>query len=124
MYLLAGLAVLELMLQMQRMAFAATLPDYLLYALIFLAQMLALVGAFRSIIMDTFLHKLMYLIGMGLALEHVLQHERDYLTILEDGGMLPSMVAVTGMLGIPLVVPLLVLLIGFPHVARSVRGWL
>ena len=109
---------------MQRMAFAATLPDYLLYALIFLVQMLALVGAFRSIIMDTFLHKLMYLIGMGLALEHVLQHERDYLTILEDGGMLPSMVAVTGMLGIPLVVPLLVLLIGFPHVARSVRGWL
>lgn len=124
MLLLAGLAVLEIMLQLQGLSLAAVLPVYLIYTLIFLSQMLVLIGAWRTIGMDAFRERLMYIVGMGLALEHILQHEGDYRALLADGGLLPMGVAVMGMFAVPLVVPFFVLIRGAPGLARKAKRWL
>ena len=121
MYLLAGLAMLELMMQLHKQSYDAV-PAFLVLTLILLAQTLAIVGAWRSLVLPAFYQKLMYLVGMGVALEHLLQHDITYKLMLDDGGLLSIFIALLGYIGIPLTVPFFVLLIVMPDIRRHTRS--
>ena len=121
MYLIVGVAVLELLIYSEEAIGLSSM-----YGQGLLCVMLLLAGymGWHSLLLNTTVHRVAYIIGTGLMLDHLTRHDAMYEMIFLSEGIVAKGIVAAAYAGIPTALLIMPVAVMMPTIARKVRDYL